>query len=517
MTRRYRKIINKDKPRKRRPKISPPPLFRTNTDLNIKNELFIALALSLNEGFPYSIYGPGNKGLAGLVSEVSTTDPLWVKELIQYIRGYEKSGLTVGMKSFQLAAYTLIEFLAATRECSPRAMIYSLCQSGHEAFYLIDQWLRSQKKGIPMALKRGVADALQSLCTEELFFDLDEGIADTIELTHPVPRNEEQSSLFRHLIDRRHGRLEPSSNLSLVQDLYNFEELSLKAQREYIVSHPRLAITASFKNWMSLYANGPLWEKIIPHLDYVDLINNINTIDAIGISLAGVRLVRDRITRKEDIYSSGCLPYTFLDAYKGMSSLTYAPALEAALEYSINNIAKIQGKTLILLDVSLTMKRPIDPYSNITREQVGAIFAASIMKRAEKCDWFIYGSRSKKVTPARSFLHTLNIVGNSAGTLGSSAETFKVAGSNFDNHDRIIIISDMNNWSYNYSDLMPSINCPIYTYIIGGAGIGGYNGNSPYGRYTFSQINNHSFAAMKFIEEGRAGQWQWERNDILEN
>ena len=60
-----------------------------------------------------------------------------------------------------------------------------------------------------MPIKRGIADAARRLYTERAALRYDGlsrqiRMADVIELTHPSPRDERQSALFKYLLDRRH-------------------------------------------------------------------------------------------------------------------------------------------------------------------------------------------------------------------------------------------------------------------------------------------------------------------------
>src|SRR5207302_6925716 len=70
-------------------------------------------------------------------------------------------------------------------------------------------WMATHGRRLPMSVKRGVADAARRLYTERAALRYDGltrsiRMADVIELTHPQPRDERQSALFRWLLDRRH-------------------------------------------------------------------------------------------------------------------------------------------------------------------------------------------------------------------------------------------------------------------------------------------------------------------------
>ena len=74
---------------------------------------------------------------------------------------------------------------------------------------MIGYWITTHGRHLPMAVKRGVADAVRRMYNERAVLRYDGlsrqvRMADVIELTHPQPRDDRQSALFRWLLDRRH-------------------------------------------------------------------------------------------------------------------------------------------------------------------------------------------------------------------------------------------------------------------------------------------------------------------------
>src|SRR5829696_2115151 len=90
-----------------------------------------------------------------------------------------------------------------------RSVVARALQRADEPAELLGYWLSTHGRRIPMPIKRGIADGARRLYTERTALRYDGlsrqvRMADVIELTHPRPRNDRQSALFRWLLDRRH-------------------------------------------------------------------------------------------------------------------------------------------------------------------------------------------------------------------------------------------------------------------------------------------------------------------------
>ena len=88
-------------------------------------------------------------------------------------------------------------------------MVARALQRADEPAEMLGYWLTTHGRNVPMPVKRGVADAVRRLYTERAALRYDGlsrqiRMADVIELTHPAPRDDAQSALFKYLLDRRH-------------------------------------------------------------------------------------------------------------------------------------------------------------------------------------------------------------------------------------------------------------------------------------------------------------------------
>ena len=135
-----------------------------------------------------------------LVHRAVATRPGFVAGLAPYLR----QELGVRSASIVLAA----EYVAAGGERG-RGVVDAVLQRGDEPAEMIGYWHSRHGRKLPMAVKRGVADAAVRLYNERAalrYNGTSRGVrmADVIELTHPRARDARQSALFKWLLDRRH-------------------------------------------------------------------------------------------------------------------------------------------------------------------------------------------------------------------------------------------------------------------------------------------------------------------------
>src|SRR5207244_8828256 len=144
-----------------------------------------------------------------LVHQVTATNPAFIAGadidngkvgLAQYLRE------TMLMRS--AAVVMAAEYVAAGGPFG-RSVVARALQRADEPAELLGYWLTRRGRNIPMPIKRGIADAARRLYNERAALRYDGlsrqiRMADVIELTHPTPRDERQSALFKFLLDRRH-------------------------------------------------------------------------------------------------------------------------------------------------------------------------------------------------------------------------------------------------------------------------------------------------------------------------
>ncbi len=185
------------------------------------------------------------------------------------------------------------------------------------------------------------------------------------------------------------------------------------------------------------------WKRLIKErkIGYFALLRNLRNIieqspDVLSDALA--LLVDEKL-----IKGSLVLPFRFLTAIEQIEQLNGRGvrdtliALSKAIDVSLSNVPKLNGKTLVVLDTSGSMSgKPIT---------IGAVFAATVFK-SNDADFMSFSDDARYVTlnPADSTLTIAQRVIQSAYSGGTNFHSiFQTANQAY---DRIIIFSDMQGW-----------------------------------------------------------------------
>ena len=197
------------------------------------------------------------------------------------------------------------------------------------------------------------------------------------------------------------------------------------------------------------------WEELIREgkLGYFALLRNLRNIAEQNPGL--IPDVCALLTNRQRIKKSLVMPFRFLTALDAIKEAdipkqrSLLAALNQALEISLDNVPKFEGRTLIVLDDSgsMTWGRKTNGRNPI---EIGAIFAA-VLYKSNEADLMRFSDDASYVTPyfgdaAMSIADGLIQNARSAGTnFHAIFQTAKHA------YDRIIILSDMQGWVGTYA------------------------------------------------------------------
>ena len=273
---------------------------------------------------------------------------------------------------------------------------------------------------VPNALKKGLGVALARFDEYQLAKyrcgNADLSLVDAVNLVHP-PHTE----ALRKLVN---GTLPPAET---------WETRLTQAGQQHAENDGALA-AAKAETWRDLLANRKL--------GYFALLRNLRNILVQAPDLTD--LVVGTLTDARLIRRSLVMPFRFTTALEALhaASLPNAgvvlAALSAAVDVSLDNVPRFEGRTLVALDGSGSMMgRPI---------KIGALFAASLAKGSTGADVMLFSTGAKYVSLNRRD-STLTL----AGWLEAQCEA---AGTNFhaifetarETYDRVIILSDMQGW-----------------------------------------------------------------------
>lgn len=198
------------------------------------------------------------------------------------------------------------------------------------------------------------------------------------------------------------------------------------------------------------------WSNLLKEnkLGYFALLRNLRNIVESAPELTD--LLCERLTNENAIKKSLVLPFRFLSAKKALkeSSLdTLAvrkvmSAISQAVEISLNNVPKMDGKTLIVLDTSGSMSG--DPIDN------GALFA-SVLYKTNNADLILFSDEAKYLNIDANY-PVMAINDAIKGDLDCSGTNFHAPFQIADKaYDRIIILSDQQGWM-GYDNPVSSFN-----------------------------------------------------------
>ncbi|TNY35595.1 TROVE domain-containing protein [Thermomonospora catenispora] len=483
-------------------------------DRDTKSKLFLlAVANMVGEHTFYEGAEDRDTRFRILVGEVAVQDIDWLTRMVGWLRN------EVGMRSASVvaAAEGVRARLDASLHGDNRRLIDVALGRADEPGELLAYWHARYGRALPQPVKRGVADAVRRLYDERSLIKYDTGafrFGDVVELTHPAPVTPRQGDLFRHAIDRRHGRdQEIPASLEVLRA--RAELLALpKDERRALLDRPDAPqiLKAAGMTWESLagWLQGPLtarfWEAIIPSMGLLALIRNLRNFDRAGISDRAAEQVAARLSDAKSVRRSRVLPMRFLAAYREAPSLRWAWPLQRALDASLANVPRLPGRTLVLVDRSGSMFWPMSRHSKLTQADAAALFGTALALRAEQADLVEFGTDHRRVRFRRgeSVLSVIERFGELGGT-----NTAAAVRAHYHRHDRVIIVTDEQVWGGpNGADPTRAVpdRVPVYTWNLAGYRAG--HGPSGTGtRHTFGGLSDAAFAMIPLIERGQAADW----------
>ncbi|MGY1452468.1 TROVE domain-containing protein [Streptomyces sp. SS8] len=500
-----------------------------------RSELFLLAVTTLGSDTFYETGGARDDRYTRLVRRLAVEDPAWTAGLLRWLRGdgQMRTAALVGAAEFVRARLEERQAVAHGTGLpadgpradgggphSNRSVIASVLLRPDEPGELLGYWMSRYGRAIPKPVKRGTADAVRRLYGERSLLKYDSParefrFGDVLELVHAAPSPELpwQGDLFRHAIDRRHGRGDDiPERLPMLRARVRLMAVPA-GERRRILTRDRDLLERAGMTWEALagWLQGPMdaeaWESIVPSMGYMALLRNLRNFDEAGVSDEVARQVAARLSDPGEVARSRQFPFRFLAAYRHAPSLRWAYALEQALNHSLGSVPELPGRTLVLVDRSGSMFGGLSERTRLNRADSAAVFGAAVALRAQAADLVEFGTSSRAVPFRRgeSVLRVLERFGNLGGTNTSEAVRRHYRG-----HDRVLIVTDE---QHAYSphgspDRQVPGEVPMYTW-----NLAGYRaGHGPAGtgtRHTFGGLTDHAFRAVPLLEAGRDAAWPW--------
>lgn len=401
-----------------------------------------------------------------------------------------------------------------------RSVVARALQRADEPAELLGYWLTHHGRNVPMPIKRGIADAARRLCTERAALRYDGlsrqvRMADVIEMTHPSPRDDRQSALFKFLLDRRHhdDARADANVLSVVAAAAELDAVPVEERRAALRARGSAALADAGFSWERLSGwlpggmDAEAWEAVIPSLGVMALARNLRNFDRAGISEAAIDTVIATITDPEQVARARLFPYQVWAAYTNAPSDNWKRALGRTLELTVGNIPVLDG-TLVVIDTSGSMQAAVSGRSTMARVEVAAVMAMATAKRASNVDVVIYGQTNKlmKRLEGLSVLGGVDKVVRSVGSVGHATYGHTAIARWFDpkRHQRAVILTDDQRHDSGHVrlDHVPL----IYTFNLAGYRPSALPSGER-GRYTIGGFTDATFTVMEVLEGGRDATW----------
>lgn len=191
------------------------------------------------------------------------------------------------------------------------------------------------------------------------------------------------------------------------------------------------------------------WKNMVEgnRLGYLALIRNLNNILAEDVDDEWVkRNLVDQLINEVSIKKSLVFPYQIYTAYRNLKVQNFAviTALDTAFRIACGNMPKMDGNSVIMLDVSGSMDDRYGDKSSLTIKEVGACYAAALYINGN-CDFIKFGNRAKSATFKKAcgpFQVIREMCDNDNCGYGTDiAPAFGLI--NDKKYDRIFVVSDM--------------------------------------------------------------------------
>jgi len=227
-------------------------------------------------------------------------------------------------------------------------------------------------------------------------------LGDIIKTTHPFPKNSTINSIFNYLVtgNTMETELKQISGYELFKGLCDILSEIVKGKgssgKEYseissfmrkhgtsyeevvkkiislIKEHklPHEVVTGACPNMTP-----EIWDALVPSMPIFALIRGLNTLDRNGLLNKHRDLITQKLTNKEIIEKTKILPFRILKAFENVNEPWLKDVLRQTIELTFDNIPEVPGKTMILLDVSSSMKKDF--------LKIGAILGYTLFKKSD--------------------------------------------------------------------------------------------------------------------------------------
>lgn len=308
-------------------------------------------------------YGDNSKELVELAESIAQTDPHFVANLAVYAR-----------KEMHLrsVSHVLTCIVAHTVASKPfiRYTVDGVMERADDMTEIMACYISMYGKPIPNGLKKAIGDAMN--CASEFAFSKYNtpgkavSFKDLLRICHPKPVTDKASKVFNEILT------------------------------------DTLPVAKRWETELSARGNNKeVWEDLIEEnrLGYMAALRNLRNI--INARPDNIDKVYSKLSNKDEVLKSKQLPFRFLSTYKTLpvgATSRVVDVLEDACEYSIANLPKIPGKTVIAIDVSGSMTwARISNKSSVTCAEIAVLLGLMASKLCEESIVYTFNTEIKQM------------------------------------------------------------------------------------------------------------------------
>lgn len=297
----------------------------------------------------------------------------------------------------------LLVALAEKSDCKYSQTLARVIQRADELSEFLALYWAHGKTSIAAQVKKGLAEAFKKFNAYQLAkynkSNASIKLRDVIRLCHARPENEKQSELWKQLL----------TDTLPTPDTWEVE-ISAKGN------------------------NRDSWERLLNErkLGALALLRNLRNMEQHCVDY-------DLIKRSiENMNVSRVLPFRFIAAAR--YAPRYEPVLEQAMFKSISDKKKINGQTIVLVDVSQSMDHPLSSKSDMLRADAACGVAMVARELCEDARVFSFSRKLVEIPARRGFALRDAIVGSQAHTSTQLGDAVNII--NNKKYDRLIVITD---------------------------------------------------------------------------
>jgi len=422
------------------------PAYQYSDKLNLATR---ALTSLMSEERFYETAEKSDDEIIRLFEKVLKEDPEFAKGLLLSLR-----------KDFHLRSisHVLAAELARQQATDTADIIAEICERPDDMLEILAYYTKKYgDKKLPNSIKKGLAKAFAKFNEYQLAKYNSKGkvwLRDILRIAHPKPANKEQAELW--------GRVTTDT---------------LKTPETWEVKISQNGSTK--ENWSEMIDSDKM--------GYMAILRNLRNFLKKDVPMEEVIKVANILKDPERIKKSKQLPFRFFSAYRALKAelglgeprryddyyynyqyqqdeggvnLCKAEvlfdALEEAAKIAVQNLPKLDGKTVIACDVSGSMERRISPRSSVERFDIGMILGALANRFSDDTTIGIFGDtwREIEVDKNRPLASALEMH-RWEGEVGYSTHGYQVIKALLESRrkvDRILFFTDCQMYGNDFDD-----------------------------------------------------------------